>query len=135
MEQDERDLLDRGAEIRLDVLDRVGREVLRVAHDHDLALGEERRAGQLGERAGLELVGRQVAYVGVGVGGTGGRHHLLHRTVQEEVLLAHGERDGASGSSVEFFLVAIAIQHPMPHRQPGLPAAPGARGTRARTGE
>ena len=44
------------AQIRLHVLDRVGRQILRIAHDHDLALGEERRTGQLGERAGLQLV-------------------------------------------------------------------------------
>lgn len=115
VQQDERDLLDRRPEIRLDVLDRVGREVLRVAHDYDLALGEERGAGELGERAGLQLVGRQITDIRIGVGSAGRRHHLLHRTVQEEVLLAHGEGEGASGSSVEFFLVAIAIQHPMTH--------------------
>lgn len=115
MQEDEGDLLDRVAEIRLDVLDRVGGEVLRIAHDHHLALGEERRARQLGEGAGLELVGGEVADVRVGVGGPGRRHHLLHGAVEEQVLLAHGEREGASGSSVEFLLVAIAVQHPM-HR-------------------
>lgn len=115
MEQHERDLLDRRTEVRLDVLHRVGGEILRIAHDHHLALGEERRARQLGKGARLELVGGEVADVRVGVGRPGRRHHLLHRTVEEEVLLAHGEREGASGSSVEFLLVAIAVQHPTPH--------------------
>ncbi len=127
VQQDEGDLLDRRAEVRLDVLDGVGREVLRVAHDHDLALGEERGAGQLGERAGLQLVGRQIAYVRVGVGSARGRHHLLHRTVQEEVLLAHGEGEGG-----ERIVGGIL---PGGHRRPGSHApltAPTARTAAAR---
>jgi hypothetical protein len=91
VQQHEGDLLGGCSEVPLDVLDRVGGQVLRVAYDHDLALGEERGAGQLGERAGLQLVGGQVADVRVGVGGLRGGHHLLHGTVEQEVLLAHGK--------------------------------------------
>lgn len=68
---------------------------MRVPHDQYLALGEERGAGQLGERAGLELLGCEVTYVRVGVDGTGGRHHRLDDAVEEQVLLPHGERHGA----------------------------------------
>lgn len=92
VQQHQRDLLGGRPQIRLDVLDRVGGQVVRVAYDHDLAFREERGAGQLGERAGLHLVRGQVAHVRVGVGGPGGGHHLLHGTVEQEVLLAHGKR-------------------------------------------
>lgn len=84
------------------------------AHDDDLALGEERGAGQLGQGAGLELVGGEVAHIGVRIRRPGSRHHLLHRTIQQQVFLAHRDRDGGE-RVVLSCLPGHRVQHPTPH--------------------
>ncbi|ALM41750.1 hypothetical protein SFR_5135 [Streptomyces sp. FR-008] len=113
-----------------------------VAHHDHLPLREERGAGQLGEGAGLELVRGEVAYVRVGVGGTGGGHHLLHGAVEKQILLAHGE-----GERGERIVVGSLPGHRRPashgpptrvrhrsRRTPGSPLRhlPGRRTTAAR---
>ncbi len=115
MEEDQDDLLVGRGEVGLDLLDRVRGQVLRVAHDQYLALGEERGARQLGERAGLELLGGEVADVRVGVGGAGGRHHLAHGTVEQQLLLPH--REGERGKRIVGGVLpgGHRLQHPTPH--------------------
>ncbi|GAA3103027.1 hypothetical protein GCM10020254_55910 [Streptomyces goshikiensis] len=115
MEEDEDDLLVRRREVRLDFLHGVGGQVLRVAHGQDLALREERGARQLGQRAGLELLGHEVPDVRVGVDGPGGRHHLPHGTVEEQVLLPHREGERSERIVGGVLPGGHRLQHPMPH--------------------
>ena len=94
--QNEGDLLGRGGQIRLDVLDRVGREILRRADNDDLPLGEERGARQLRERARLKLARGQVADVRIGVGGARAAS-ITARTARsmQQLLLSHHQGQGS----------------------------------------
>ena len=70
-------------------------QVLEAAHDHDPDGGEQRRRGQVGERAHAELVGGGLADLGLLVGVPDGLEGLRDGPFVEELLRPGDERDVA----------------------------------------
>ena len=102
-------------------------DVGQLTDDHRADGGEQGRAGELGERAGPQLVAGGLGDVGVGVGRAHGVGHGAHGALGEELLAAGDEGDlsqdvGRCGSGHRGH-----YRTALPHHRPSIGRASGQR--------